>query len=239
MTISTVYSDAIAEGNNAFSITGISVPADADIAVLIVHGYANTAPDDDMVDVSNFDADTDDHFTAVVHGGDGDEPCVAIYALKYGETGFPTRGATGQTLTVELADNVRFGGGFAQVFFLSGFKTDGTYLIGTDFIDNDSGGWTCDSLGTVGAGDIGIIAGTGFQSTVESTPGGSGQTELSEGNVSDTYHGSAYELNEDQLTLDYAGSFFGGVACAIAASPAGGLSIPVAMHHYTKNIRSS
>lgn len=233
ITKGTTYTDTIASGQT-FAIEGVDVPNDADIAILIIHGYDYSAqdPGDDFVDESNFDGDSDDHFTHIISAGDADEPCVGIWKLEYGDTGFPSRGASGITLDVSLAYNVRYGGGAAELFFLSGVDI-GSAVIDTDSVNNDSGGWVA-SLTGVDVDDFTIIAATAYNTAVESTPTGEGQTEIVEGNVSTMYYGAAYEVGESGPSVGCgASAYMGGVACAIAAAAAaGGIDIPIAMYHY-------
>jgi len=71
ITLSTAYSTNVSGGNlpaaSTFTITGITVPSDATAALLFMHGGYGTTTGDTL-DISNFDADTDDHFTFLDDG---------------------------------------------------------------------------------------------------------------------------------------------------------------------------
>jgi hypothetical protein len=233
ITVGTFYSAELALGTNAataWTITGIAVPADATACILLTMGYTGTTSG--RLDISNFDADAHDHFTLIAEAKDqisGGNYNVDAHYLKYGETGFPERGASGLTFTGSFAQITQFGKTKVVVFFLSGTVTDATFIIGTSTLNGTTGSnWSCDDLGSVDAADIGFIAACNYGSNIESTPAGAGQTQIAEGNTGDgtSAWGASYEVGEDVLTVEVSKNYFGGVAFAVLAAAGGASSTP-------------
>jgi len=229
ITLSTAYSTNVSGGNlpaaSTFTITGITVPSDATAALLFMHGGYGTTTGDTL-DISNFDADTDDHFTFLDDGWDkaSDREIVGAYYLLYGQTGFPTRGATNQTFTGSLT----YAPGYSMtcvIVFLSGTVTDGTFVIGSDgTTSTQANPWTSASLGTLGAADLGMIAGTEYADAVTVT--GNSQTELASGLYDQDGWAIGYKLASATMTMSVVtGNLCGGVAFAVkAAAASGGLT---------------
>ena len=216
--ISTIYYE---EGITTLTatITGITVPDDADAAILIYNGYGDINP---QITVSNFDADANNHFTLIEEALDGNahNSCAGLI-LKYGETGFPTRGATGQVLSVTIDHTPQFGDGRLTLFFLSGFSTGSDCIIGSDKREGVHGDWISADLGDVRPADLMIVAGTGFDNAVESTPTGSGQTEILEGSDGNRiYWAIAYAYGNSTGALGYSsGNYDAFIAFAIRRIP--------------------
>jgi len=225
ITLSTAYSANVAGGNlpaaSTFTITGITVPADATAALLFMHGGYGTTTGDTL-DISNFDADTDDHFTFLDDGWDkaSDREIVGAYYLLYGQTGFPTRGATNQTFTGSLT----YAPGYSMTFvivFLSGTVTDGTFVIGSNgTTSTQANPWTSASLGSLGAADLAMIAGTEYAAAVTVT--GNSQTELASGLFDQDGWAIGYKVASATMVMTVAsGGYQGGVAFAVKAAAGG------------------
>ena len=221
ITLSTAYSANVAGSGlpaaSTFTITGITVPADATAALLFMHGGYGTTTGDTL-DISNFDADTDDHFTFLDDGWDkaSDREIVGAYYLLYGQTGFPTRGATNQTFTGSLT----YAPGFSMTFvivFLSGTVTDGTFVIGSNgTTSTQANPWTSASLGSLGAADLAMIAGTEYAAAVTVT--GNSQTELASGLFDQDGWAIGYKVASATMVMTVAsGVLQGGVAFAVKA----------------------
>ena len=202
ISISTVYSTALSQNfaaSSTWTITGIDVPADATAAILCVMGGWMTS-DSDRLDIANFDGDSDDHFSYIGTGLDATSARhnAGAYYIKYGETGFPTLGATGITLTGSFAELFKYGGSVV-LFFLSGTVTDGTFVIGYDRSDagDDNELWTSDDIGAVGASDMSFVIAAQYRDTPDTEPSGSGQTNLDTGVGDNGEHSIAYEVGED------------------------------------------
>jgi len=232
--ISTVYGVDIT--GDPFEITGINVPNDATVAILLILGAWMTGGGD-HIDISNFDEDADDHFVFINAGTDTHtgRHTAGAYYLKYGETGFPTRGGTGLTLTISLTSGFLYGQR-AVLFFLSGTVTDGTLIIGSDAttIADDDPEWTSEDMGDVGPSDLAFIAAAQYQTNPNVAPTGSGQTALASGTTSSCRWAVGYEFGEDQMTFTVASSSYqGGVAFAIKAVTGGGSpGVVLTMDHF-------
>jgi len=239
ITIGTVYKwlvSPLPTSSQTWTITGIDVPANATAAIFcLVGGYMGTAGND-ILDISNFDADTDDHFTLLAGGGDtsNNEQAAGAYYLKYGETGFPTRGATGLTFTGSFTDDFQFDG-TVILFFLSGTVVDETFVIGSDATDSgdDDTTWTSEDIGDVGANDLGFIFGSVYDNTVNCAL--NGQTSFESGISGVVSHDLAYELGEDTFSYEVgAVSYQAAVVFAIKAdAEGGGLEVDVYDNIYT------
>jgi len=179
-------------------------------------------------DELNWDGGTDQDFTLFLSEGDSTDAWLWALRMFSDDANWPGSGS-GKELTYSLTANMQYGPGRVIVFFLSGVDDSeswANYLIGTDSHSGISTDWTCDSLGSVGAGDMGFIFFSEFGNAVESTPAASGQTEIYESYDTGQWAvGAAYELAEDQLTVEgYFGMYSTGIAFAIKAAAGGSSS---------------
>lgn len=102
---------------------------------------------------------------------------------------------------------------------------------GSDLISID---WTSTMTG-VGAGDMGVIGIYEYQ--VAGDGNDNAQTEVANGVYNGSGYSAAYKLAEDGMFSNVQSSYMGAVALALNASAAGGgLSIPVAMSNYLRQM---
>jgi len=231
ITVSADYEVVIPEGSGGgvLTITGISVPSLATAAILIIEaGTSNNS----SVDISNFDGDTDNHFTNIVTAnGFAGETSLAC-TLLYGETGFPARGATGLTLTFSLNKDLEWGDGSALLVFLSGTDTTrATHVVGTDTsTEGFESNWVSNNLGTQ-AGDIAFIGGINYQADYDADdPGQTVILDVDTGSA-DYYRSIGYEIGEATPGMNGTAEYFCGAAFAIKAA-AGGTILPQMMHQH-------
>lgn len=210
-----IYQDLVADdtGSGRFTIPNVTVPADADIAIVISCGY-----DIEGFTELNWNGDVSDvdFIELITADGGGDMHVWATYMLVT-DGAFPTdHGVEANTLYWSWFDDCNYGSGATCLFFLSGVDTDDT-IVGTDDEETNTDNWTSNDLGT-GADDMAIIAGCNYGDIV--ADGVDGQTEIwdhsAAGNVD---WGMAYEIAETTPEVACASAtFFGGVAFAIKAS---------------------
>lgn len=238
--IEAIYSQLISSGTAAgtvSSLTGIDVPLNATAAILLRSGYNSISNRTSGFDISNFDADSDNHFVHITSALQGiyQNQVIAASYLLYGQTGFPSRGATSITLTHSSDGSTDYGSSSIVLLFLSGTVTDTeTFIIGSQYITGATANWQSPSLGTVTSADIAIIGATQYSSdTISGAPSGSGQTEIytyTESTVDTSY---GYKLGEDQPILINGTSYSGAIAFAIKGASAEPSSIlPMAANLY-------
>ncbi len=223
-----IYSTTIASGVADGTITGITVPVDAEVAIVLAVTGTNTIPA--LFDVLNFDAGGTVDFTEIVNAGVSTDAYVTANRLFGDNANFPSGG--GQTLTISLDRNMAYGAGRFVLFFLKNVDDSDSwanFLIGTDSVNGATTDWVSSSLGTVGANDMAIIVAGDYDNNIESTPVGVGQTEIYEYSDAVWRAGMAYELNEATPEIECTGGqYFSGIAFAIKGMTVGGLSIPIA-----------
>jgi len=225
-----IYSTTIASSSSDGSITGITVPSDAEVAiVLALTGSSVTPP---VFDELCFDAGGTVDFTEIVSAGASSDAHPTANRLFGDDANFPS--GSNQTLTISIDRAMGYGQGHFVLFFLKGVDDSSSwanFLIGTDTVNGTTTDWESSSLGTVGADDMAFIVAGDYGNNIESTPTGAGQTEIYEVQGSNWRVAMAYKLNEATPEVEGSGGgYFSGVAFAIkAASGGGGISIPIVM----------
>ncbi len=218
-----IYSTTLAVGNSDGAITGIDVPGDAEVAiVLALLGSSSVGID---FDVLNFDAGVTVDFTEIIGIGSSTDAYPYAYRLFGDNADFPS--GTGQTLTFSTNYNAAYGNSHIVLIFLKNVDDSDSwanFLIGTDSVNGETTDWVSDSLGTVGANDMAFIVAGDCGPDIESTPTGADQTEIYEYSGADWRAGMAYELNEATPEVECVGSqYFSGIAFAIKGAAAGTL----------------
>ena len=209
-------------GTGTNQISSITVPADADMAIVVGQAYNSGSID---FDILCWDAGATQDFTLIIENdqagvGNG---CFA-YRMDTNSGDWPGAGS-GKTLDFSY-DNTPSYGQQTTLFFLTNVNLT-TPVIGTDKVDDPETGstWTNASLGTVGAEDLAIICGSIYHTSIPlgAKPPASGQTIIAEDTNSNNHFAIAEKLNDDTLIIDdlEASNYFGGVAFAILAGAAG------------------
>ena len=220
ITLSTLYSVSVPNATAAsaeWEITGIDVPSLATGCLIFIDGYLTNGGTEDVLDISNFDEDSDDHFTHLVTTEDLNNSNAAVYYLRYGDTGFPTRGSTGLTFTGSFTRSVSYGICRVNLVFISGSVTDGTFIVDSDSQSEAYAGsdWTA-SLTGVSVNDLAFIIATNYNGAV-GNPSGEGQSVLDDGSNGSINWGIYYETGEGAPSIELTWNYGGAIAFAINA----------------------